>query len=473
MATIHWTKQINGDFSTAADWGGGVVPGPLDDAVLDAAGATPYTVTASTNESVNSIQTARTATLSITGGTFAASAGTGTGGNAGTILVGDATVFDVGGSMNNSGLVAVNSMGSTTELVLTANTTFSGGGRVTLDDNVNNYMFGSTATTTLTNKDNTISGAGVIGNGQMTLINQKAGVIDATGANALTLNTGGATIVNAGLLEATGAGGLAFGGVTVNDSAGGVISAGTGSVVNIANADIIGGTLQSLGTGVVRLNGSATLDAATAPMTLIGALNIMDASILTIKGAFTNKGDISIGSAGSTTEVVLSANTTLSGGGQVTLSDNVNNYLFGAAASDGLVNVDNTISGAGNIGNGQMILTNQKAGVIDAIGANALVINLGGQALNNMGLLEGAGAGGLTIDNALVDNTVGTIQANANSGVSIENATVKNAGGGGIAVANGAIITLQGADIIGGALKVVGTGAFRAVAGGCERARRN
>jgi fibronectin-binding autotransporter adhesin len=463
MVAIHWKSDVGGDFALASNWNKGAVPGATDDAILDAAGATAYTVTSSTSETVHSIQTLTTATLSITGGTFSASAGTGTGGNAGTIMVGDATVFDVGGSLANTGLIAIDSAGDTTEMFLTANTTLSGGGHLTLSDSAANYIFATATTTTLNNVNNTISGAGQIGDGQMTLINQKAGVIDATGANALTLNTGASTLTNAGLIEATGSGGLGFGSETVNDSTGGTITAGAGSFVNIQNADIIGGVLQSTGTGIVQMTGSATLDAATAAMTLSGTLSIADAATLTIKGALTNNGTISSNSAGDATEIRLSANTTLSGGGQVTLSDNPANLMFGDAAADTLVNVNNTISGAGDIGDGQMILKNELAGVINAVGANALVINLGNQALTNAGLLEGTGAGGLIIDAAIVDNTTGSIKANANSAIAIENSTVQNAGGGGIVVANGALGTLQGADIVGGAVQVQGTGAFQAV----------
>ena len=39
--------------------------------------------------------------------------------------------------------------------------------------------------------------------------------------------------------------------------------------------------------------------------------------------------------------------TTLSGGGQVTLSDNAGNQIIGAAATDRLINMGNTISGSG------------------------------------------------------------------------------------------------------------------------------
>ena len=38
MAQIHWLNDISGSFTNAADWNGGMVPGPSDDAILDAAG---------------------------------------------------------------------------------------------------------------------------------------------------------------------------------------------------------------------------------------------------------------------------------------------------------------------------------------------------------------------------------------------------------------------------------------------------
>ena len=57
-------------------------------------------------------------------------------------------------------------------------------------------IFGSDTDVTLTNVDNTISGAGQLGDGQMTLVNE--GSIVATGSNALVIDTGANTIVNTG-----------------------------------------------------------------------------------------------------------------------------------------------------------------------------------------------------------------------------------------------------------------------------------
>ena len=87
MAEISWAAAINGDFTDAADWTGGVVPGAADDAILGAAGG-DYIVTLSSSDpsqTVNSIQTAANATL-VLDDTFSAMNGTGSGANAGDIV---------------------------------------------------------------------------------------------------------------------------------------------------------------------------------------------------------------------------------------------------------------------------------------------------------------------------------------------------------------------------------------------------
>ena len=46
----------------------------------------------------------------------------------------------------------------------------------------------------------------------------------------------------------------------------------------------------------------------------------------------------------------MNGNVSLTGGGTVTLSNNSQNFLFGAAGTNRLTNVNNTIQGSGNIG---------------------------------------------------------------------------------------------------------------------------
>src|SRR6185295_8197551 len=75
-------------------------------------------------------------------------------------------------------------------------------------------ILGTASDVVLTNTDNTISGAGHIGEGPLTLVND--GTIIATGSNALLIDTGANIVVNAGTLEATGSGGLDIAGDVAN-----------------------------------------------------------------------------------------------------------------------------------------------------------------------------------------------------------------------------------------------------------------
>ena len=101
MSSIHWLNDVTGAFTNAADWRGGVVPGASDNAILDAAGSA-FTVTSDVSETVRSVRLSANATLSLTAGTFDALKGTGSGANAGVILVGAGATLVCGGTVTNA-----------------------------------------------------------------------------------------------------------------------------------------------------------------------------------------------------------------------------------------------------------------------------------------------------------------------------------------------------------------------------------
>jgi hypothetical protein len=170
-----------------------------------------------------------------------------------------------------------------------------------------------------------------------------------------------------------------------------VITLGSGETITLAGVDA-----AQLGAGDFAFNQQPAVNNP-------GAMTISDGAILPLDGAVANAGTIALNSTGDETDLeILGAGVTLSGGGQVILSDSNQNVIFGATASVTLTNADNTISGAGQIGAGSMNLAN--AGVIDASGTNALVIDTGANVVANSGVLETTGAGGLVVDSAL-DNT--------------------------------------------------------------------
>jgi hypothetical protein len=450
MATTYtWNNVSGGDFSTAGDWtpaGGPPTTGDTADLVA-LTGA--YTVTEDTGATIASIETAASRILSITSGAFTVTAGTGGGANAGTISVGDNTTFNAGGTFDNTGSISLVSQGNNTNLVVAAGgLTLSGAGSVTLDDRSNNRIYGATAASTLTNTNDTISGAGQFGVGGLTLINQAAGVIDATGAsNALVLSMGAGKVTNSGLIESTGAAGLTIQSTTVDGSGGGTIQANTGSAVSLASATLIGGTLKTVGTGAIQTTDTGSmLDGSTSTVNNQGTLNINDNTRLTIQGVINNTGSINLVSQGNNTDLQITAtNATLQGAGTVTLDDRSNNRIYGATAASTLTNVNDTISGAGQFGIGQLTLINQASGVIDATGvSNALVLNTGAQKVTNSGLIEATGVGGLTITGGTTinDSTGGVIQAVGSNvkvllfGSTIIGGTLKSSSGGEI-VTNG------------------------------------
>ncbi|PZW92567.1 putative secreted protein (type I secretion substrate), partial [Pseudomonas sp. 478] len=180
------------------------------------------------------------------------------------------------------------------------------------------------------------------------------------------------------------------------------------SIANDANGD----ALVNIGSGqTVTLKGVDAADLSEAnfqfdvdPLTNnTGTLSIADGAIMPFGGSIHNSGTIELGSVGSATHLeILFRGATLTGGGQVQLSDSAQNVIFGGSADTVLTNVDNRISGAGQLGAGQMVLVN--AGLILASGVNSLVLDTGTHTITNSGVLESTGTGGMTVASA-VDNS--------------------------------------------------------------------
>ncbi|MCH7373184.1 Ig-like domain-containing protein [Aeromonas sp. MR16] len=174
--------------------------------------------------------------------------------NAGEMVIHDGAMLPLGGFLDNSGRVVLDSHGQTTRLeVLVEHLTLRGGGQVVLSDNPNNLIVGSSSQARLVNENNSISGAGHIGAGQMALLN--ASLILANGLHALELDTGNNVIGNSGTLESTGAGGMTV----------------ASAVENSGHLWANGGDLRLLGD--VTGSGSATID-GDGTLSFAGAAHI-------------------------------------------------------------------------------------------------------------------------------------------------------------------------------------------------------
>ncbi|MCK1695130.1 VCBS domain-containing protein [Bradyrhizobium sp. 144] len=178
--------------------------------------------------------------------------------NAGHMVISDGAILPLSGIIDNIGTIELNSTGSETDLELIEHgITLQGHGQVILSDSSENVITGTVSDVTLTNVDNTISGAGHLGDGVMVLVNE--GTIIATGTNALDIDTGSNAVTNPGTLEATGTGGLEVHSDLINT---GVLWANGGNVTIDGNVS---------GNGTAQISGSATLEfgaASSANVTL-------------------------------------------------------------------------------------------------------------------------------------------------------------------------------------------------------------
>ena len=369
----------------------------------------------------------------------------------GTYLINNAASTRISGTLNNTGTVKLDSVGSTTYLHASDGTHLDGHGTITLSDNGNNLFYGTTdsGTEVITNVNNTIQGAGHLGwSNSFLFINEAGNVINANGTNALTITpttnnltnlitANGGGFVNKGLVEATGTGGLELYYGQFNNKLG-VIKAAGGDVT-LNNTTISGGILQSTGTNIFKTYNNAILDGVSqGAINLDGTYLINNAASTRITGTLNNTGTVKLDSGGSATYLHASDGTHLDGHGTITLSDNGNNYFYGTTDSgtEVITNVNNTIQGAGHLGwSNSFGIVN--GGTIDATGNTALFIapsinsTFTASLVNQVGgVLRGSGAGGLQITQGKIDNQ-GTVEALADSTVTFASgATVNNLSSG-------------------------------------------
>ena len=372
-------------------------------------------------------------------------------------VVGAGETLTVQGALVNHGSVIVAGSGyaGTAATLLVAGTVgLSGGGVVVLTDptgyaaTATQVITGASGGATLDNADNLIRGYGRLGAAQLTLHNEAAGTVEAIGGT-LTLDTGGNTILDQGLLEAVD--GTLVIRSRVDGSAGGTIAALNGGLgAGIVVLD--GGTLQG---GTVRTDladagsyltvgaGGGTLDGSAVAVTLATGASVIVAAgeTLTVAGSLVNHGTVGVQGSGynaTAATLLVAGGITLTGGGVLSLTDPTGYAAFNTQVVTGgtLANIDNLIRGYGQLGAGHLTLRNAPAGTIEAAGGT-LVVNTGTTVVVNDGLAEAVG--GTLLLASVIDGT----------------------GGGTLAALNGAgasgILLLDGGTVRGGAVTTSGT----------------
>ncbi len=427
-------------------------------------------------------------TLSTTGGGVLRALGTGSGGIltdvtvAGAVAVDNASLLGTAGTINHtSGTISINANANDTLLSLVSDTTLTGGGTIVLTQTGGGgtaIISGNTSgagARTLTNANNTIEGAGLIGRtnvSNMSVINQFGGVIDAnvSGAELRVNTTGGNTVTNAGIFQATGGGTLALSGqfsAGAFDNTGGIIHAdGAGSQVTLDNnLAISGGTLSTANGGTIQAattiggGGAATL----TNLTIDGDVVIGNNMMLSIANSLNNVSN-TINLMADTNNAILrlTTDTTLTGGGTISLQQTgaggIATLTTNGETSNAktLTNTDNTIEGEGMIGftSGTSInLVNQSGGTIQAnVNGGTLRINpTGANTFINNGTTQAVDGGTLLLTNSFS----GGPHTN-NGSFKVESNSSFNAGG--IVLTN-----LSGSTLTGGSYQAFASGTATAV----------
>lgn len=325
-----------------------------------------------------------------------------------------------GSSIVNNGTINVDS-GNGLFIQGPASLTLSGSGTVNIANSKFNG-FNSPPPTVTTQQ--TVQGNGAFALG-MNLVNQAT--INATGG---TLSMQPSSVVNTGTFEASSGAILAFEpgfGVPFNNT-GGIIQALDGGIVQLWASTYTGGTITTVGSGIVQPQSDAILNSLTNN----GMVQAVNTAVL--EGTITNKGTIQVPSA----SLDMDGPVTLTGSGSVILSGTGNMKQF--TGSDALTN-QQLIHGSGAIF--ELPLTNQGTLSADSSGNT---LSLSGGTTTNTSILEASGGGILELD-TVVNNTGGTIEALPGSTViftnsfngSINGGTLTTSGSGVIESENGVL----------------------------------
>ena len=436
------------------------------------------------------------------GGTGAATAGSGADFgaliNSGTFNVGDAGTLVLGGAVvSNAGSIDLGNGSGATLLIDTASggsVTLSGGGRITLSSGTTDTIRAGGSGVTLINKNNTITGGGAIGVGDEDLTLVNSGTIDANVSGShLLLETGSNTITNAGTLEATAHGilviesnvanlgtieasgtnaGVVLESIVSDTSAALILASGSGEQVDLLNATISGGKLQTIGSNALILAGSGvnaiddtiimplsvveaisgTLNANNVTMGADAVLAAFNGGIMTLSGGLIASGDAVGAGLGGTANIVGSVKNSASvqaiGTGVVVLGGtltNANGVIF-ASDSGAQIELDNATISGGTLRTSSGAVINVVSGA-----ANVLVA----ATIAGTRLLKSRLSATVTLSGGTIGN--GAIVQTLSDGTAIVGGTIVNDGTL-YAVGSGSLVEIISGAVVNGGIAEVGNG---------------
>lgn len=379
----------------------------------------------------------------------------------GTLNVRDAALLAFESTVENNGIITINSDAgpSGTRLDINTNQSLLGTGQLVLNAIGGNlsraYVYYDSSVNILTHGPlHTIRGRGRI---DVRLANEGLVSADVPGEY---LQLAAQPKSNSGRMQAVNGAFLQFYGITLTQDAAGQVVADNATVQLAGAAVIAGGQVRSINNGVVSVpvGHHGQLHANT---TLSGRLEILDAGLLSVEDGIFNNGTIVVNPVGgpSATRIDFNSPTTsLMGTGEVVLNAVGGNtdraYLYFDSSSNVLTQgPDHTIRGRGSI---YTRLLNQ--GTVSADVANETLL-LRSYPKTNRGLMEAVNGGILQIYGITVTQDGGQVIADGGqvlltSNGAITSGTIASLNGGVIAVNNGDSGSLGGDATLSGRVEV-------------------
>ena len=431
--------------------GGGRLLG--DGGVLRVPAGLPATVTGGDIETLNSglLQVDSAATLNLVGVQLTGDAD----------LLGGSTV-NVSAGLTLVGTVVVNANGSASDSILhfSDSSTVGGVGTILMNrPGADSRMTAEPGAAVTIGADTLVEGRGQI---HASLVNNGTIESDFSGYRLELLSN---NKTNNALIRATGGGIIEINGITVSNSASGVIHADDASLIDfpVGAHSVSGGVLSTAGSGSVQVSASAvvTLDQVDSSAT-VKILGGGDVSIT--GGSLVNDGAIVVNSNGSASNSALTCdgNATITGAGSVLLNRiGADAQLNSGPGATLTIGPDQTVFGSGQI---NAALVND--GLVDATSS---VMALQSEPKTNNALMRASAGAILDLDDvSITQGGAGIIRADAGTvrtqpGVSVVSAgLVESINGGTVRIESSATLTLDGStldadtDILGGGELLVG-----------------
>jgi len=425
--TILWANAAGGNWSTPANWSGGVVPGPTETAAITIPGT--YTVTLDVGDTVGGLQLggssgtqtllAASRTLHVSGTTQlnangvldwrASTLAGGTLTNAGSVRVTGSSTVDVAVITTSTSLIRVQGNGVYGQGFLTVMNSFTNNGAIVLTDT--SSSFGATlsmpAGETLTNAPSGTIDAAVGFAGSRTLTAALDNQGNLTLNRPLTLNRASAAHSNGGTIDIVG------GDLTVSQSgaAPSFTTSGTISIASGRSLLLSGGSLDYTSGSIT---GAGTLSLTSANVTLTPTLSTGSVNVSLASSTVGGTGTLEVATATSLIIRASAINASFDNQGLVTVngSSSINGTLANAAGAT------LRVQGNGVYGQGFLTVansfTNDGAIVLTdtASSFGATLTMPAGATLTNTGTIDAAvGFAGVRTLTAALDNQ-GTVTLN-------------------------------------------------------------